>query len=72
MYEIANKKFIFAVHDYYQSEGKHCKGHIAIKGMLNVLERNNAKYKLHAPKKEHYHKGHKNVGSTTAFLTCEK
>ena len=72
MYEIANKKFIFAVHDYYDAEGKFQKGHIAINGMLNVLERNNAKYKLHAPKKEHYHKGHKNVGSCAAFLTCEK
>ena len=72
MYEIGDKSFIYAVHDYYTSEGSHCKGHEAITNMMSTIDKNNGKYQLFTPKKEWYHEGYKNINSTTAFLICVK
>tara|TARA_B100001939_G_C16918799_1_gene608259 strand:- start:115 stop:1572 length:1458 start_codon:yes stop_codon:yes gene_type:complete len=72
MYEIGDKSFIYAVHDYYSPKGSHCKGYEAITNMMSTLDKNNGRYQLFTPKKEWHRKGYKNINSGVAFLMCEK
>lgn len=77
IYNLADKEFCFATHDYYDGLGDLQKGHWAISSMLKVLEKKNAKYEIYLPKKEWFPKptsieGYRGINGCCAMLVCNK
>ena len=75
IYDLTADEFIFATHDYYDSDGNHQKGWCAIvEHMSKILDENNAEYELYKPSKDWYPNGYQpyGVNSICALLIVKK
>lgn len=68
--KLTSKDFIFATHDYYNSNGGYEKGYDAMKKMKEVLDKNNIKYSEYIPQKEWYFADR--INACSGLLVCNK
>jgi hypothetical protein len=73
IYDLADDKFCFITHDYYNEQGGYEKGAETIESMRRVIETRKGKYNLYTPEEEWYTAGYKaGVNGCCALIECEK